>query len=347
MIDLSKKDPDISNYKDIWVFIEQTNGKAEPVSFELLTKARELASQRGCGVAAVAVGKSVSHLSKDVFKYGAEKFYVVEDEIFADYRTEPYRDALSELVIRYKPEVFLVGATTQGRDLSGTVATALRTGLTADTTGQEIDPKTGFLWMTRPTFGGSLMATIYCPKHRPQMSTVRPGVFKAVPLDNPKDGEIIRESINLTEDLIAKKIIEKLVSTEESVNLSFYDVIVSGGKGMGNKENFGMIKELADLLGGTWGGSRMAVQLGYIPQSRQVGQTGQTVHPKLYIACGISGAIQHLVGMQTSDTIIAINVDQEAPIFDVSTYCVIEDAIKFLPKLIDKLKNIRTFGGQA
>ena len=202
MIDLSKKDTDISHYKDIWVFVEQTNGKAAPVSFELLTKARELASQRGCGVAAVAVGKSVSHLAKDVFKYGAEKFYIVEDEIFADYRTEPYRDALSELIIKHKPEVFLVGATTQGRDLSGTVATALRTGLTADTTGQEIDPKTGFLWMTRPTFGGSLMATIYCPKHRPQMSTVRSGVFKAVPLDNPKNGEIIKESVDFVENQI-------------------------------------------------------------------------------------------------------------------------------------------------
>jgi len=345
MIDLSKKDPDISHYKDIWVFIEQTNGKPTQVSFELLTKARELAAQRGCSVAAVAVGKSVSHLAEKVFKYGAERFYIIEDKIFADYRTEPYRDALCELVIKYKPEVFLVGATTQGRDLSGTVATALRTGLTADTTGQEIDPKTGYLWMTRPTFGGSLMATIYCPKHRPQMSTVRPGVFKAVELENPKAGEIIREKVDFTEDQIVKKILKKVVSDEGTVNLGFYDVIVSGGKGMGSKENFAMIKELADLLGGTWAGSRMAVQLGYVPQSRQVGQTGQTVHPKLYIACGISGAIQHLVGMQTSDTIIAINTDPEAPIFDVSSYCIVEDAVKFLPKLIEKLKNTQRFGG--
>ncbi|NOZ84095.1 MAG: electron transfer flavoprotein subunit alpha/FixB family protein [Epsilonproteobacteria bacterium] len=345
MIDLSKKDSDISHYKDIWVFIEQTDGKPAAVSFELLTKARELASQRGCGVVAAAVGKSVSHLAADVFKYGAEKFYIIENEIFANYRTEPYRDAICELVIKYKPEVFLVGATTQGRDLSGTVATALRTGLTADTTGQEIDPKTGYLWMTRPTFGGNLMATIYCPKHRPQMSTVRPGVFKAVPVDDPKEGEIISEKINFTEDQIVKKILKKVISGEGAVNLGFYDVIVSGGKGMGSKENFGMIKELADLLGGTWAGSRMAVQLGYIPQSRQVGQTGQTVHPKLYIACGISGAIQHLVGMQTSDTIIAINTDREAPVFDVSNYCIVEDAVKFLPKLIEKLKNMQKFGG--
>jgi len=258
--------------------------------------------------------------------------------VFKDYRTEPFRDALTKLVLKYKPEIFLIGATTQGRDLSGTVATELRTGLTADTTKQEIDPETGNLMMTRPTFGGSLMATIICPKNRPQMSTVRPGVFKAIPVEQPKAGEMIKEKTNITEDQIVKKILKKVVSSEGNINLGFYDVIVSGGKGMGNKENFHMIKELADLLGGTWAGSRKAVELGYVPQSRQVGQTGQTVHSKLYIACGISGAIQHLVGMQTSDIIISINTDGEAPIFDVSTYCIVEDAIKFIPKLIAELK---------
>jgi len=342
MIDLTKKDPDISHYKDIWVFIEQTDGKAEHVSFELLTKARELASQRNCHVAAVSVGKSVSHLAEDVFKYGAEKFYIIEDEVLKDYRTEPYRDAVSELVVKYKPEIFLIGATTQGRDLSGTVATVLRTGLTADTTKQDIDPETGFLWMTRPTFGGSLMATIFCPKHRPQMSTVRPGVFKAIPLDTPINGEIIKEKVDFSEEDIVKKILKKVISSEGNVNLGFFDVIVSGGKGMGNKENFNMLRELADLLGGTWAGSRKAVELGYIPQTRQVGQTGQTVHPKLYIACGISGAIQHLVGMQTSEIIIAINTDKDAPIFNVSTYCIVEDALKFVPKLIEQLKSMQS-----
>ncbi|VAX24406.1 Electron transfer flavoprotein, alpha subunit [hydrothermal vent metagenome] len=345
MIDLTKKDSDISHYKDIWVFIEQTEGKAEHVSFELLTKARELAAQRDCHVAAIAVGKSVSHLAEDVFKYGAEKFYIVEDEVLKDYRTEPYRDAVSELIEKYKPEIFLIGATTQGRDLSGTVATILRTGLTADTTKQEIDQETGFLWMTRPTFGGSLMATIFCPKHRPQMSTVRPGVFKATPLDEPVTGEIIKEKIDFSEEDIVKKILKKVISSEGNVTLGFYDVIVSGGKGMGNKENFEMLKELAGLLGGTWAGSRKAVELGYIPQTRQVGQTGQTVHPKLYIACGISGAIQHLVGMQTSETIIAINTDKDAPIFNVSTYCIVEDALKFVPKLIEQLKGVQSSRG--
>jgi len=338
MIDLTKKNHEISHYRNIWVFIEQTDGVAHPVSFELLTKARELAKQLNCEVGAVSIGKSVSHLAKEAFRFGADKFYIIEDDIFKDYRTEPFRSALSKLIFKYKPEIFLIGATTQGRDLSGTVATELRTGLTADTTKQEIDPENGNLLMTRPTFGGSLMATIICPKDRPQMSTVRPGVFQAIPVEQPKEGEIIREETTLTEDQIVKKILKKVVSAEGNINLGFYDVIVAGGKGMGNKDNFNMIKELAEVLGGTWAGSRKAVELGFVPQSRQVGQTGQTVHSKLYIACGISGAIQHLVGMQTSDLIIAINIDKDAPVFDVSTYCIVEDAIKFVPKLIAELK---------
>jgi len=337
-IDLTKIDHELSHYKNIWVFIEQTDGVAHQVSFELLTKARELAKQLDCEVGAVSIGKSVSHLAKEAFRFGADKFYIIEDEIFKDYRTEPFRSALSELVVKYKPEIFLIGATTQGRDLSGTVATELRTGLTADTTKQEIDPATGMLMMTRPTFGGSLMATIVCPKDRPQMSTVRPGVFEAIPVEHPAEGEIIKEETTLTEDQIVKKILKKVVSSEGNINLGFYDVIVAGGKGMGNKDNFNLIKELADVLGGTWAGSRKAVELGYVPQSRQVGQTGQTVHSKLYVACGISGAIQHLVGMQTSDVIISVNTDKDAPVFDVSTYCIVEDAIKFIPKLIAELK---------
>ncbi len=337
-IDLTNKDHEISHYKNIWVFIEQTDGVAHSVSFELLTKARELAKQLNCEVGAVSIGKSVSHLAKEAFRFGADKFYIIEDKIFKDYRTEPFRSALSELVLKYKPEIFLIGATTQGRDLSGTVATELRTGLTADTTKQEIDPETGMLLMTRPTFGGSLMATIVCPKDRPQMSTVRPGVFEAIPVKHPKEGEIIREETILTEDQVVKKILKKVVSSEGVINLGFYDVIVAGGKGMGNKDNFNLIKELAELLGGAWAGSRKAVELGYVPQSRQVGQTGQTVHSKLYITCGISGAIQHLVGMQTSDVIISVNTDENAPVFDVSTYCIVEDAIKFIPRVIAELK---------
>ncbi len=346
MADIKNKDAEISGYKDVWVYVEQIDGVAQPVSFELLTKARELAPQVKGRVVAVAVGKKTAHLAGEVFRYGADKFIIAEDDIFADYRTEPYRRVLSELVLKYKPEIFLIGATTQGRDLSGTVATELRTGLTADTTKLDVDTETGCLLMTRPTFGGSLMATIFCPDHRPQMSTVRPGVFSAVPVASPVAGEIIREKINISEEQIVKKILKKVVSDESTVNLSFYDVIVAGGKGMGNKENFGMLKELAGLLGGTWAGSRKAVELGYVPQSRQVGQTGQTVHPKLYIACGISGAIQHVVGMQSSDTIISINTDKDAPIFNVSTYCIVEDALKFVPRLIAQLKSYKKSGGE-
>ncbi len=328
---------DITQYKDVWVFIEHNDdNEIERVSLELLSKGRQLAEDLGSNVCAFTVGDSVKQYSDEVFKYGATKFYVIEHPVLKHYRTEPYRDVIVDLINKYKPEVVIIGATTLGRDLAGTIATKLQAGLTADTTALDIDPKTKNLLMTRPTFGGNLMATIFCPDNRPQMSTARPGVFKAV--ENPVAGEIVEEKVNLKEDDVDKIIVDIVKEEGEKVNLGFYDVIVSAGKGMGSAENIKYVKELADALGGTWAGSRVAVQLGWVPQARQVGQTGSTVHPKIYIACGISGAIQHLAGMKSSDVIIAINTDPDAPIFEVATYGIVGDALEVVPKLTKLFK---------
>jgi electron transfer flavoprotein alpha subunit len=323
----------ISEYKDVWVFIEHDRGKIEHVSLELLTKGCQLAKDIGCKICAFSVGENVEMFSEKLSEYGAEKFYFIESPILREYRTEPYRDSLLYLIEKYKPEIILIGATTLGRDIAGTLATKLDTGLTADTTALDIDfeSETKNLLMTRPTFGGNLMAVIYCPDTRPQMSTVRPGVFQAI--KNPVNIEKVREEFELFEDKIPKKILEKVKSDSDKVNLGFYDVIVAGGRGIGKKENIKLLADLADTLGGTWAVSRKVVQMGWAPYSRQVGQTGQTVHPKIYVAAGISGAIQHLAGMKSSEIIIAINRDPQAPIFDVATYGIVGDAIEILPQL--------------
>lgn len=326
----------IEKYKHIWVFVEHNNKKINRVSFELISKAKKLAKKLKCEVHTFALGGKVKHLADEVFKYGASRFYFIEDDLLSEYITEPFRDAASYMIDKYKPEIVLIGATTLGRDLAGTIATKLNTGLTADTTGLEIDDKTENLLMTRPTFGGNLMATIFCPDNRPQMSTSRPGVYKAV--EFPVDGESIEESFEFDKSIYLKTVIDKTLESEEAVNLNFYDVIVAGGLGMETKENFKYVKELASVFGGTWAASRKAVQMGWAPQIRQVGQTGQTVHPKIYIACGISGAIQHQVGMKSSEVIIAINKDEDAPIFEIATYGIVGEAEKILPAMIDSLK---------
>ncbi|OSS42159.1 Electron transfer flavoprotein, alpha subunit [Desulfurella amilsii] len=327
---------DIKQYKNVWVFIEHNDGKIERVSLELLSKGAELAKDLNCEVCAFTVGDKVEHFAKEVGEYGAKKFYIIENSVLKEYRTEPWRNAIVYLIDKYKPEVALIGATTLGRDLAGTVATKLSAGLTADTTALDIDPSNKNLLMTRPTFGGNLMATIFCPDNRPQMSTVRPGVFKAV--KNQTTPEVIKDKYDITEDQVVKKIIEKVQTGEEKVNLSFYEVIVSGGKGMGKKENLKLLEDLANVLSGTWAVSRKVVQAGWAPQSRQVGQTGQTVHPKIYIAAGISGAVQHVAGMKSSDIIIAINTDPQAPIFEVATYGIVGDCLQILPKMAEMFK---------
>ena len=326
----------IHEYKNVWVFIEHDAGKIELVSLQLLSKAKEIARDLACDVCAFTVGSDIKKLEKEVAEYGAKKFYIIENPALKDYRTEPWRASISYLIAKNKPAVVLIGATALGRDLAGTVATELSAGLTADTTALDIDPQTKNLLMTRPTFGGNLMATIFCPDNRPQMSTVRPGVFEAI--KNPSKMEIVEDKFELKEEDIVKKILEKVQTGEDKLNLGFYDIIVAGGKGMGKKENFKLLEDLADTMGGTWAVSRQAVQLGWAHHTRQVGQTGQTVHPKIYIAAGISGAIQHLAGMKSSDIIVAVNTDDQAPIFEIATYGIVGDALEVLPKLTKLFK---------
>ena len=329
---------DTSAYRDVWVFIEHEQGKVSNVSFELLGEGRKLADAIGCHLCGMIFGDGVDPFVKEAIAYGAEKAYVTESPVLKEYRTDPYTAAAVGLIRKYKPEVVLFGATTQGRDFAGTVATTLETGLTADCTGLDIDPQTKQLRQTRPAFGGNIMATILdYPNYRPQMSTVRPKVFPMVPRDDTRKGEVIREPLPMTEEQVRTKILE-FIKGAEAVNLVDAEIIVSGGRGMGSPENFKVIRELASVLGAAVGASRAAVDSGWIPYEHQVGQTGRTVRPKIYIACGISGSIQHQAGMKTSDIIVAINKDPEAPIFKVATYGYVGDLFQIIPALIKKLK---------
>jgi electron transfer flavoprotein alpha subunit len=330
---------DTAAYKDVWVFIEHEHGKVANVSFELLGEGRKLADTLGCHLSGMIFGNGVDGFIKEVIAYGAEKVYVTESPVLDQYRADPYACAATNLIRKYKPEIVLFGATTQGRDFAGTVATTLEVGLTADCTGLDIDPETKYLRQTRPAFGGNIMATILdYPNYRPQMSTVRPKVFAMPKRDDSRKGEIIREPLPMTEEQVRTKILEFIKGTE-AVNLVDAEIIVSGGRGLGNSENFKVIRELAGVLGAAVGASRAAVDSGWIPYEHQVGQTGRTVRPKIYIASGISGAIQHLAGMKTSDIIIAINKDPEAPIFKVATYGIVGDLFTVLPMLKDELKS--------
>lgn len=332
----------LSVYRGVWVFIEQTHGEAAKVSWELLGKGKELALARNCPLAAVVMGDRVEDLCRQAIGYGAQTVYLVDAPVLHHYRTEAYQRSVCALVEKYRPEVILMGATGLGRDLAGVVATKLATGLTADCTGLSIDEK-GNLMQTRPAFGGNIMATIVCDKFRPQMSTVRPHVMQMPPFDPSAKGEIIREAAPVTEADIAVKVLQVLMDSGggKDVDISGADFIVSGGRGMMGKENFAMLHELAEVLGGVVGASRSAVDAGWMPPDRQVGQTGKTVRPKVYIACGISGAIQHLVGMQDSDVVIAINRDPEAPIFQVASYGIVGDLFRIIPALTKKLRALK------
>ena len=331
----------LAAYRGVWVFIEQTEGEAAKVSWELLGKGRELANSRNCPLCAVVMGDGVEGLCRQAFCYGAETVYLMDAPVLRHYRTESYQKSLCALVEKYKPEVILMGATGLGRDLAGVVATVLATGLTADCTGLHIDEK-GNLMQTRPAFGGNIMATIVCDKFRPQMSTVRPHVMPMPEFDPQAKGEIVREPVPVTEEEIRVKVLDILMDGSGSkVDIAGAEFIISGGRGMMAKENFAMLQELADVLGGVVGASRSAVDAGWMPQDRQVGQTGKTVRPKVYIACGISGAIQHLVGMQDSDVVIAINRDPEAPIFEVASYGIVGDLFKVIPALTKKLRALK------
>jgi len=333
----SLQEMSIEEYNDVWVFCEEEGGKIAHVTPELLGKGRELADELGCRLCAVLLGHEVAGFAEPLFHYGAERVYLVEDERLSPYRTVPFTEAFVSLVEKYRPEIVLVGATTCGRDLAGAVATRLETGLTADCTGLRIADDGKSLLQTRPAFGGNIMAQIMCEKRRPQMATVRPKVMEMPTPDQTRTGQVLRENLAIGDDRILTTVLEYITDEKESVNLVDADIIVSGGRGLGKPENFFVVRALADAVGGVVGASRAAVDAGWIPYPHQVGQTGRTVRPKLYIACGISGAIQHLAGMRTSDVIVAINKDPEAPIFKVATYGIVGDLLEVVPKLTERL----------
>jgi electron transfer flavoprotein alpha subunit len=325
---------------EVWVFVEQTGGVAATVSWELIGHGAKLAADLGGQVAGVVLGHNVEGLAQDAIAYGAARAYLLDDPVLGHYRTQPYLAGVTKLVEKYRPEVFILGATTTGRDLAGAVATTIGTGLTADCTGLTIDPHTKLLEQTRPAYGGNIMATILCEERRPQMATVRPRVMAMPDRDPARAGEIVREALSMAEDEIAVKLVEYLpeAKQEDQVRLEDAHVIVAGGRGLGGASGFAMLQELADLLHGVVAASRAAVDSGWMPHILQVGQTGKTVRPKLYFACGISGAIQHLVGMQTSDVIVAINRDPSAPIFQMANYGIVGDVYRVVPALITALR---------
>lgn len=331
----------LAEYRGVWVFIEQTEGVPAAVSWELLGEGAKLAKKLDVELCAVVIGEKVGHLAEESFAYGAKKVYQIDMPVFKNYRTQAYHRALCLMIEKYKPEVILMGATGMGRDFAGAVATEVGTGLTADCTGLDIDDKRN-LMQTRPAFGGNIMATIMCDKYRPQMATVRPHVMQMPEKIQGATGEIIKENPDVREEDILSKVL-KIVKDKkaEDMDISAAEIIISGGRGMMNPVNFKILEELANELGGTVGASRSAVDAGWMAHSRQVGQTGKTVRPKIYIACGISGAIQHLVGMQDSDVIIAINKDKDAPIFEVATYGIVGDLFQIVPALTEEIRKRR------
>lgn len=329
--------PGQDTHQGVWVWIEQFQGQACPVSWEMLGKGRELADALSTSLTACALGDGVEGIAEEAITHGADRVFLIDHPSLSVCRTRPYAGCLVHLAQAHKPGIFLLGASSRGRDLAGAVATELHTGLTADCTGLDIDPETGLLRQTRPAFGGNIMATIVCPYHRPQMATVRHRVFEMPQPDPARQGQIIRQEPLLGEDEIATKVVEFLLQ-EGEVNIAEANVIVAGGAGVGGSEGFEPLRELAEVLGGAVGASRSAVDEGWIPYAHQVGQTGRTVRPDLYIACGISGAIQHLAGMRTSKVIVAVNRDPEAPIFDVAHYGIVGDLFQVLPALMEALR---------
>lgn len=329
---------DLSGYKGVWVFAEQKKGKVQSVAFELIGKARELAQKLNTHVSAVLIGHEVEKEAQLLISCGVDTVYLVESPQLANFQDEPYTNVLVNLIQKYKPEIVLCGATFIGRSLIARVAIKVDTGLTADCTGLDIDPAKKLLLQTRPAFGGNIMATIICPNHRPQMSTVRHKVFTQPLPDKARKGKIVKESFPLDALSSRTTLLDIIEEVESLVNIAEADIIVSGGRAMGNHDNFKMLEELAQVLGGAVGSSRAAVDAGWMAYSHQVGQTGRTVAPKLYIACGISGQIQHLVGMQSSKVIVAINKDPEAPIFKVATYGIVGDVFQIVPALTKKFK---------
>lgn len=328
----------IRDYKGVWVFAEQRDGKLQKVSLELLGKGREIADKLGTELSAVLLGSNAADMAKELIAYGADKVLYADSPLLKHYTTDAYAKVICDMVKERKPEVIFIGATFIGRDLGPRVSARLSTGLTADCTGLDVEEETKNLLMTRPAFGGNLMATIACADHRPQMSTVRPGVFEKLKKDNSRKGEIVKVKFDLTESDIRTKVDEVVKLAKNIVDIGEAKVIVAGGRGVGSKANFDILKELAEVMGGTIAGSRAAIDSGWLDKAYQVGQTGKTVRPDIYIACGISGAIQHLAGMQDSGYIIAINKDEDASIMKVADLAIVGDYKKVVPELVAGIK---------
>lgn len=332
----------LEDYKGVWVFAEQRDGELQKIALQLLGEGRRIADKLGEELTAVLLGDKTDHMAAELAAYGADKVIVAEHPLLNHFTTDAYTKVICELANERKPEVIFVGATYLGRDLGPRVSARLATGLVADCTSLDVDKENNNnLLMTRPAFGGNIMATIVCGDHRPQMATVRPGVFEKLTRDTNRSCTIEKVTVNLTEGEIRTKSLEVVKVAEVLADIADANIIVSGGRGVGAKENFAVLEELATTLGGVVGGSRAAVENGWVDKSLQVGQTGKTVRPNVYIACGISGAIQHLAGMQESDYIIAINKDATAPIMKVADLAIAGDYSKVLPELIDQVSSIK------
>ncbi len=334
-----QKGVDLSSYQGVWVFAEQRGGNLAEVSLELLGEGRKLAENLEEELVAVVLGNNVEKVPSELIAHGADKVFLAEHPELQHFLEDAYTQVLYDLFHAQRPNVVLMGATAMGRSLAPRVAARLKTGLTADCTGLAIDPETNNLQQTRPAFGGNLMATILCPEHRPQMATVRQGVFRPLEKDETREGQVIEVDLTKTTFDIRARVLEVVAQQEgPDVNLQEANIIVSGGRGLGDPENFKLVEDLADVLGGAVGASRAVVDAGWIPYPHQVGQTGKTVGPKVYFACGIHGAVQHLAGMQSSDIIIAINKNPDAPIFKIATFGLVGDALQILPALTEEFK---------
>ena len=330
----------MSDARNVWVFIEVVRGKIKGVSLELLGQGRKMADDLGEKLVAIIPGNEIEDFAKMAIHYGADEAIVVDQKELKDYSTDGYTKAMCTLIKKYNPAVLLIGATNNGRDLGPRVSSRMQTGLTADCTELGVDSETRLVKWTRPAFGGNLMATILCPDHRPQIGTVRPGVFKKPEEDTGRKGEIIHETVEFGPDEIRTRIVEVITEAGGAdVNLEEAEIIVSGGRGVGGPEGFEVLKELTDEIGAQIGASRAAVDSGWISSLHQVGQTGKSVGPKIYIACGISGAIQHVAGMSSSDVIIAINKDPDAPIFNIADYGIVGDLFEIIPELTKRIRS--------
>ncbi|MDR2811566.1 MAG: FAD-binding protein [Endomicrobium sp.] len=332
---------DKSEYKGVWVYAEQRHGEISGVVYELLNEGKRLSKQLGTTLSAVLIGDNIKSKSQDLINRGSDKVYVCDDPVFIEFQDDAYTSILTQLIKKEKPEIILMGATNIGRSFASRVAARIHTGLTADCTSLEIDLETRNLQQTRPAFGGNIMATILTTAHRPQMCTVRHKVFKEAKVEEERKGEIVDCKIDVATLVNRTKFLGFIKGENSNVNIGTADIIVAGGRGLGKSEGFKLLKDLAELLGGAVGASRAAVDSEWIPYSYQIGQTGKTVAPKVYIACGISGQIQHTVGMNSSDIIIAINKDASCPMMQTATYALEGDLYEIIPNIIKEIKFIR------